>query len=76
MFDASDLIPISAADGLVVSQETNLIVLTCHSIVKLEISTCISKLKLKADALEQHKQNGTSPKDLRRNHHLKINNLL
>ena len=74
MFDASDLIPISAADGSAVSQETNLIVLTCHSIVKLETSTCISKLK--SDALEQHKQNGTSPKDLRGNHHLKINNLL
>ena len=60
---APDPSPSTIPDGLGISQEIKkLVVSTCRSIVKLE--TTIAKLEMKSEVLEQHRSNGTVPKDL------------
>ena len=55
--------PSTIPEGFGVSQEIKkLVVSTCRSIVKLEAT--ISKLETKSEALNQHRSNGTVPKDL------------
>ena len=63
LFGQPDYSFVPVSSGLHISQETKkLVVSTCRSIVKLEAS--VKKLESKSDALNQHRLDGTIPKDL------------
>ena len=63
LFGSPDSTPNPHSLGLSLGLETKkLIVSTCRAIVKLELT--LSNLDAKSSALEQHRSNGTFPKDL------------
>ena len=63
LFGSPDFSPTPHSLGLSLGLETKkLIVSTCRAIVKLELT--LSNLDAKSSALEQHRSNGTFPKDL------------
>lgn len=63
LFGHTDCSNVPVSSGLHISQETKkLVVSTCRSIVKLEAS--IRKLESKSVVLNQHRRDGTIPKDL------------
>ena len=63
LFGQPDYSSVPVSSGLYISQETKkLVVSTCRSIVKLEAS--VKNLESKSDVLNQHRLDGTIPKDL------------
>ena len=63
LFGSPDPFPVSHSIDVVPGQETKkLIVSTCRTIVKLEMT--FTNLETKLCTLEQHRLNGTVPKDL------------